>query len=182
MDTVTGTASTPFSGEIFDNANAVVGPGDEFTGFQSVGTLGNILQYYGDLDADTITIGVRHIGTTGLIFAANPLTYGFGGLDWAGPGSITGFVLESAVAQVLFPDPSDPNARWVGWGQDTSTPPAWAPVWNVGTQSFSVVATEGFTISPGADVWATFRVVPEPGSLLLVGLGLLGVAARRRRG
>ena len=113
-DTVTGTASDPFTIQIFSSSSAVVGPGDEFTGFKSVGTLGNILQFYGDLDADTITVGVRHIGATGLIFSANPVTYVFGDLDWLGSGSITGFELASAFTQVLFPNDTDPNAKWVG--------------------------------------------------------------------
>ncbi len=167
-DDVTGNLSDPFTNQIYNNSTAIVGPGQEFTGFQSVSTQGNVLEHYADLDASTITVGVRHNGLTALIFNANPFTYEFGSLDWSGPGEIQGVELASAFENVLWPNSSDPNAKWIGWGQDAMVPPPWNPVWDPVERSVTVVATEGFTIPPGFDVWATFNlVVPEPTTSVL---------------
>ena len=182
-DEVTGNLSDPFTSQIYDNSSATVGAGQEFTGFQSVSTQGRILEHYADLDDSTITIGIRHNGLTGLIFNANSFSYEFGGLDWSGSGDIQGVEIASAFENVLWPNSTDPNAKWIGWGQDAMIPPLWNPVWDPVARSVTVVATEGFTIPPGFDVWATFGlVVPEPMTSVpfLLALVNLVLAGRRR--
>lgn len=181
-DTVEGQLSDPFTSQLFDNDSALVGDGDEFSGFDTIGSGSATLQYYANVGQTSVTIGVRHLGPFGLVFNANPFTFEFSGLDWGGPGQVQGFQLTSVFAQTLWPDDQDPNARWIGWGQDTPVAPPWDPLWDASTGTLTIVATNGFTIPPNFDVYATFdAVIPVPPALPLMmsALALLSLVRRR---
>jgi hypothetical protein len=109
--------------------------------------------------------------------------YECGDIDWASANDITGLAFKTAFAQELWPSESDPNAKWVGWGQDTSTPPAWNPVWDAVNKTITIDATNGYSIAPGYDVWAKFDIVavPIPATVWLFGSGLLGLVGMARR-
>ena len=105
------------------------------------------------------------------------------GLNDGGALSIPGFELGEVFTQVLWPDEQDPNASWIGWGQDAEVPPAWDPQWDPATGTLTIIATEGFTIPPNTDVFATFDViVPVPAALplMLSALGVFAGLSRRR--
>lgn len=185
-DAIDGYAATLIPSISFEKNHfqdtAVVGPGEEFSGTESAGSA--FLEYFADLEGRFITIGVRHLNEFAAVFNANLIRYEFGDVQWTGP-DITGIVLDEASAQTLWPSAADPNALWVGWGQDTETPPAWDPIWNPATSTFTIDAVEGYTIVPGEEVWARFEItqVPLPAAawLFAVGLGVLG-AFRPRSG
>lgn len=187
-DTVTGYAATLIPSisyeKIHFDTSAVVGSGEEFSGLESIGSSGLTLQYYADIDASSITIGVRHLTTTGIVLSPNLLQFVFGSIDWPGPAPIAGVELDAAFTQELWPNPGDPNAKWVGWGFDTPTPPVWNPVWDDGNKELIIDATGGFTIPPGYDVWARFNIVsqvPLPPALWLFTCGVLGLIGLARR-
>ena len=186
-DTVTGYAATLIPSinyeSIHFNATETVGGGEEFSGLQSVGT-STLLEYYANLDASSIIVGVRHLTTTGIVLSGNLLRFEFSGIDWTGPSPITGIELDSVFSQELWPDATDPNAKWAGWGVDTPTPPAWNPIWNDVNKTITIDATGGFTIPNGYDVWAKFNIVtavPIPPAIWLFGSGLLGLVGISRR-
>ena len=186
-DTVTGYAATLIPSINFENIHfnttATVGSGEEFSGFQSVST-STLLEYYSDLDASSITIGVRHLTETGVLLSGNLLRFEFSNIDWTGPSPITGIELDSVFMQELWPSATDANAKWAGWGVDTPTPPAWNPVWDAGNNTITIDVTDGFTIPNGYDIWAKFNIVsavPIPPALWLFGTGMLGLVGVARR-
>ena len=186
-DTVTGYAATLIPSinyeEIHFDTTATVGSGEEFSGTESVST-STLLEYYANLDASSIIVGVRHLTTTGIVLSGNLLRFEFGGIDWTGPSPITGIELDSVFGQELWPNATDPNAKWAGWGNDTPTPPTWDPVWDDVNKTITIDATGGFTIPNGYDVWAKFNIVtavPIPPALWLFGTGLLGLIGMARR-
>jgi len=186
-DSVTGYAATLIPSisyeKIHFDMTAIVGSEEEFSGQETAGSGTVLLEYYADLDASSITIGVRHLTANAIVFNANLIRYEFGDIDWAGANDITGLAFNSAFAQELWPSESDPNAKWVGWGQDTSTPPTWNPVWDAVNKTITIDATNGYSIAPGYDVWAKFDIVavPIPAAVWLFGSGLLGLAGVARR-
>lgn len=186
-DSVTGYAATLIPSisfeEIYFDTTATVGSNEEFSGTDSVGTT-VVLEYYADLDESSITIGVRHLTEFAIVLSSNLLRFEFGSIDWTGPSPITGIELDSVFGQELWPNETDVNAKWAGWGEDTPTPPAWNPIWDDVNKTITIDATGGFTIPNGYDVWAKFNIVtavPIPPAIWLFGSGLLGLIGIARR-
>ncbi len=180
--TVGGQLSDPYTAQLFDNDTAIVGAGEEFLGYVSC-CGGSTLAYYADVGETTVTIGIRHLGPNAIVFNGNAFTWQISGLQWGGAGDLQGFALTSVFAQTLWPSADDPNASWIGWGQDAEFPPPWDPLWDPDTDTLTLVATDGWTIPPNYDVFATFgAIVPTPTALplMLSAIALLILGSRRR--